>query len=145
MKEIEIGGRKIPLLYTTMEMIEIQEKIGCTAFELKDEVFGIYWEDEDDPMSARMKVTSDPERLKKFGKLIMILGNAGLEENGEEPNLTDKWILRHMKPPMILNMAVAVVNEIAEGNRMESPKTESGNGPVDEGLEDEIGKKQQGS
>ena len=144
MTEIKIGGRIVPLLYTTCEMIEIQEEIGCTAFQLKDQVFGVHLADEDDPKSIRVEVANDAERTKKMCKLIRILGNAGLEESGEEPDLTDKWIMRHMKPVMILPYAVIVMTVIAEGNRMEQ-KQEEEMGPVAEGLEEEIAKKQPGN
>ena len=144
MTEIRIGGRTIPLLYTTCEMIDIQEAIGCTGFQLKDEVFGVYLADEDDPKSVRMKVATDAERTKKLCSLIRILGNAGLEESGQEPDLTDKWVKRHIKPAMILTYAVVVMAEIIEGNRMER-QAEQEKGPVDEGLEEEIAKKQPGN
>ena len=49
---IRIGGREIPLLYTTCELIDIQEEIGCTGAQLRDEVFGIRLENEDDPTSV---------------------------------------------------------------------------------------------
>ena len=101
MKEIRIGKREIPLFYSTYEMIAIQKEIGCTAFQLRDEVFGIVQEDEDDPMSVKLGCVTDPEKTEKLGKLIMIMGNAGLEEKGETPDLTEKWILRNMKPQLI--------------------------------------------
>ena len=144
MTEIKIGERIIPLLYTTCEMIDIQEEIGCTAFQLKDQVFGVRLADEDDPKSIRIEVAGDAERTKKMCQLIRILGNAGLEESGQEPDLTDKWVMRHMKPVMILPYAVIVMTVIAEGNRMEQ-KQEEEKGPVDEGLEEEIAKKQPGN
>ena len=145
MTEIKIGGRIIPLLYTTYEMIAIQEEIGCTSFQLKDEVFGIRQEDEDDPTSIRIDVGTDPEKTKKMATLIRILGNAGLEENGEEPDLTEKWVMRNMKPAMIVPYAVLVMREISEGNKMETPDREGEKGPVDEGLEEQQAKKQQGN
>ena len=144
MTEIKIGGRVIPLLYTTCEMIDIQEEIGCTGFQLKDEVFGVYLADEDNPKSVRMKVAEDGARTKKLCTLIRILGNAGLEESGQEPDLTDKWVMRNIKPAMILPYAVIAMAEIIEGNRMEK-KQEEEKGPVDEGLEEEIAKKQPGN
>ena len=50
MTEVKIGGRTIPLNYTAFEIIEIQKQMGCTAFQLKEEVFGIRKvENEDDP------------------------------------------------------------------------------------------------
>ena len=143
MTEIKIGGRVLPLSYTAFEMIEIQKQIGCTAFQLKDEVFGIRQEDEDDPQSIRIDVIKDPERLEKMGKLIAILANAGLEENGQEPDVTYKWVLRNMKPSLILSYAIATMSEIANGNMMEAKAEE--NGPVDEGLEEERAKKQPGN
>ena len=145
MTEIKIGGRIIPLLYTTYEMIAIQEEIGCTSFQLRDEVFGIRQEDEDDPTSIRIDVGTDPEKTKKMATLIKILGNAGLEEKGQEPDLTEKWIMRNMKPAMIVPYAVLVMREISEGNKMETPDREGEKGPVDEGLEEQQAKKQQGN
>ena len=41
MNEIKIGKRSIPMYYSTFEMIAIQEEIGCTAFQLKEQVFGV--------------------------------------------------------------------------------------------------------
>ena len=142
---VEIGGREIPLFYSSLEMVDIQKDIGCTAFQLNEEVFGIHLEDEDDPGSVRFGVITDGYKLEKFGKLIRILGNAGLEEGGREPDLTDKWILRHMKPGMVMIYVIAVVAVISEGNNIESTTTEEEQGPVDEGLEEQNAKKQPGN
>lgn len=143
MTEIRIGGRVLPLSYTAYEMIAIQREIGCTAFELKDVVLGIHLADEDDPNSVRLEIINDPERVEKLGKLIAILANAGLEEKGETADITAKWVLRNMKPAMILTYAIEAMTEIGEGNMME--KKPEDNGPVDEGLEEIQAKKQQGS
>lgn len=142
---VEIGGREIPLYYSSLELVDIQKDIGCTAFQLNDEVFGIHLEDEDDPRSVRFGVITDGDKLEKFGKLIRILGNAGLEEEGREPDLTDKWILRHMKPGMVMVYVIAAVAVISEGNKIESTTTEEEQGPVDEGLEEQNAKKQPGN
>ena len=145
MTEITIGGRTVPLYYSTFEMIAIQKEIGCTAFQLRDEVFGVKQDDEDDPMSIRLEVVTDPEKTAKLGTLLKVLGNAGLEQNGEKGDLTDKWILRNMKPPMIMAYALAAMAEINEGNRIEAPEPEGEKGPVDEGLEEQQAKKPQGN
>ena len=147
MQEIKIGGRTIPLLYSTYELIAIQKEIGCTAFQLNDDVFGVEKIDEDGEWeleNLRFRVAIEPERTEKLGKLIRILGNAGLEENGENPDLTEKWILRRMKPSMILIYAVTVMSVINAGNSTEV-KPEKNGEPVDEILEEEEGKKQQGN
>jgi len=145
MTEIKIGGRTVPLFYSVFETIAIQEEIGCTAFQLRDEVFGVKQEDEDDPMSVRLEVATDPAKTKKLGTLIRILGNAGLEERGEAADLTDKWILRHMKPGLVMAYAIAAMAEITEGNRIEQTTPEEDQGPVDEILEEENAKKAPGN
>ena len=144
--ELKIGGRSIPLYYSTYETMTIQREIGCTAFQLKDEVFGVEIIDEDKDATAentRLKVVNDPERMEKMGKLIRILGNAGLEETGQEPDLTDKWVLRHIKPAMVIVYAVGLMMVIRDGNIMEAQEEEKG--PVDEIKEEIQAKKPQGS
>ncbi len=145
MTEIKIGGRTIPLLYTTCELVEIQKELGCTGFQLKDQVFGIRQTDEDDPESIVFDCVNEPEKAEKLCMLIRILGNAGLEENGEAGDLTDKWVMRHMKPSMILPYAMLTVAEVIEGNKMETPAKQDDGKPVDEGLEEQQAKKQQGN
>lgn len=143
MAELIIGGRTIPLSYSTYEMIEIERALGCTAFQLNDKVLGIRQTDEDDPTKIEMEIFRNPDMKENLGKLIRILGNAGLEEAGQDPDLTDRWVLKHMKPSMVAAYAVAAMYLINEGNQMEAKKEEKG--PVDEGLEEEEGKKPQGN
>lgn len=141
--EIKIGKRSIPLFYSTYETIAIQREIGCTAFQLKDQVFGVEIIDEDEDATMdniRLKVVEDPERMEKLGRLICILGNAGLEENGQEPDLTDKWVLRNMKPAMMMIYALAVMAVITSGNTMEARPEPNGE-PVDEIKEENDAKK----
>lgn len=137
---IRIGGREIPMTLTTFEMIAIQEEIGCTVGQLQDQVFGLEKNLETDEYSFQMM--SDKDRLKRFGTLIRILGNAGLEEAGQEPDLTDKWVLRHIKPGMVMPYMIAITSVINEAMKMETAKTD---GPVDEVLEEQNRKKEPGS
>ena len=142
---LKIGEREIPLFYSSLEIVDIQRDIGCTAFQLNDEVFGVHLEDEDDPSSVRFGVITDGGKLEKFGKLIRILGNAGLEEQGKDPDLTDKWVLRHMKPGMIMVYVIALVAVISDGNKVESITQKEEEWPVDEVLEEQNAKKQPGN
>ena len=144
--EIKIGKRVIPLYYSTYETIAIQREIGCTAFQLKDEVFGVEIIDEEKETTMdniRLTVANDPEKMEKLGKLICILGHAGLEESGQEPDLTAKWVLRNMKPAVILIYAMALMAVINSGNIMEAKTEEKTGEPVDVILEEERAKKQQ--
>ena len=143
--EIKIGKRVIPLYYSTYETIAIQREIGCTAFQLKDVVFGVETIDEEkDPTldNIKLQVANDPDKTEKLGKLIRILGNAGLEESGQEADLTDKWILRNMKPVHVLFYAAAVMAVISSGNIMEAKDEKKDEEPVDVILEEERAKKQ---
>ena len=143
---MKLGGREIPLYYSTYETIAIQEEIGCTAYQLKEVVFGAEKIDEElgwEPENMKLTVANDPTKMKKLGTLIRIIGNAGLEEEGQAPDLTDKWILRNMKPGSVLMYAVIMLAVISTGNSMEAK--EENQGPVDEILEEENAKKQPGS
>ena len=142
---IKIGGREIPLYYSSYEMIAFQEDIGCTAFQLNDVVFGIKRDEDDEEDKVRFGVLTDTEKLKKLGTLIRILGNAGLEEEGRDPDLTDRWVLRHMKPGMIMVYVIAMVAVISDGNRVDSITPKEEEGAVDEGLEEQNAKKQPGN
>ena len=145
-KILKIGGREIPLYYSTYETIQIQRDIGCTAFQLNEQVFGVEKIDEEEDASlenVKLTVVNDPDKMEKLGKLIRIIGNAGLEQNGQEPDLTDKWVLRNMKPAMLMLYAVVMMAVITEGNIMEARDEKKG--PVDEVLQEENAKKQQGS
>ena len=143
--EIKIGKRSIPLFYSTYETIAIQREIGCTAFQLKDTVFGTETIDEDkEPTmdNIRLTVDKDPDKMEKLGILIKILGNAGLEESGQEPDLTAKWILRNMKPVMIPIYAMVMMGVIVSGNIMEAKEEKPKNEETDVILEEENAKKQ---
>ena len=141
--DITIGGRTIPLYFSTYEMIAIEKEIGCTAAQLRDEVFGLHLTDIDNPDSWAMDVASDMAKTEKMGKLLAILGNAGLEEAGETTDLTAKWILRKMPPKKILEYAILASLAIAEGNKSETAeKAAEEQGPVDEMIEEANRKKE---
>jgi hypothetical protein len=136
--EIKIGGRSIPLMLSTLEMADIQEEIGCTVGQLRDEVFGLQVDMETDKVT--FGIVEDGKKIRKFAKLIRILGNAGLEETGQAPDLTDKWILRNMKPGLLMAYVVGVTAIINAAMQIETGKKQEG--PVDEVLEEENRKKE---
>lgn len=139
--EIMIGGRTIPLLLTTWELIAIQEDVGCTVAQIRDRIFGIERDLETDEYSFHL--LEDREKMKRFGALIRILGNAGLEEAGQEPDLTDKWILRHMQPAMVVPFMMILTQVINDAMKIENQANTDG--PVDEKLEEDNRKKERRS
>ena len=129
MASINLKGREVPLLYTTYEMKQIQEEIAplSQAMQL---VLGRNPDDEKD-LSGYMGA----EHLKHAAALIRILGNAGLEEAGEAPDLTDKKIMRALRPADMIEAINACMDAMTEGMASEIPPKED-EGPVDVTLED---------
>lgn len=132
---INLKGREIPLLYTTWEMKQIQEEIAPLGNALKL-VLGKNPEDDED-----MSMYGGAEHLKHAATLIKILGNSGLEENGEAPDLTEKMILRALKPNQMMDTINACLDAMGEGMASEIPEKKK-EGPVDVVLE-EIEKKKE--
>ena len=135
MAEIELKGRRIPLLYTTWEMKEIQEKIAPISKAISL-VLGRNPEDRED-----MSRYGGAEHLKAAATMIVILGNAGLEENGENPDLTVKRVLRALRPAELANAVGACMDAMNEGMLSEIPEKKE-EGPVDVTLEDMEKKKE---
>ena len=129
MASITLKGREIPLLYTTYEMKVIQEEIAPMSKALRI-ILGRNPEDEED-----MSMYGGAEHLAAAAKMIRILGNAGLEENGEAPDLTDKKVMRAIKPAELAMMVNACVDAMAEGMKSEIPEKEE-TGPIDVTLEE---------
>jgi hypothetical protein len=122
---IKLRDREIPLLYTTLEMKTIQEEV-C----LMNDFLGLLFGKKNDGTS----VYSEPEHLNAIAKCIRILGNAGLEEKGLDPDLTDRWILRAMKPGRLNEYINTCLHEMNIGMESEIPPAEE-EGPVDVTLE----------
>ena len=129
MATITLKGREIPLLYTVFEMKTIQEEIAPLG-ELQYIIVGRNRDDEKDTSKY-----GGPEHLGAIAKLIRILGNAGLEEAGESPDLTDKKVLRALKPGELVEAVNACMKAMNEGMASEFPQKEE-EGPVDVTLED---------
>ena len=130
---IKIKGREIPLIYTTEEMLTIQEEIGPVN-ETITTASGSNPDDKKDTSRFGTK-----EHLRTLAKLIVILGNAGLEESDQEGDLTEKKVLRGIKPDEIYMAVSACMKCLTEGMQSEIPEKKQ-EGPVDVTLE-EIKKK----
>ena len=135
---ITLKGREIPLIFTTLELKEIQEEIGKLD-ETMALVMGTNPEDAKD-----VSRFGSAEHLDALAKAIRIMGNAGLEENGEKPDLTERWILRAMKPKDVLDAAMACMNTLTDGiaSEIEEEEKQESDGRTDIGLE-EIEKKEE--
>lgn len=135
MASITLKGREIPLLYTVYEMKTLQEEIGPLD-EVLYRATGRNRDDEND--TSRF---GSADHLDTIAKLAKILGNAGLEEAGEKPDLTEKWIMRAMKPHEVLGVGNACLLCMTEGMASEIPEKKT-DGPVDVTLEEMDKKKE---
>lgn len=129
MASITIKGREIPLIYTVYEMKQVQEEIAPLdrAISL---VLGRNPDDKEDQSKY-----GGAEHLEAAATLIRILGNAGLEEAGEAPDLTEKKIMRALKPGELMMAINTCMDTMAEGMASEIPEKKQ-EGPVDVTLED---------
>lgn len=134
MVTLTLGKREIPLLYTTYEMLTIQTDIAPLSKAIRM-VLGRNPDDDDD-----MSRFGSAEHLDAAAKLIRILGNAGLEEAGEAPDLTDKKVMRALKPGELANAVNLCMDAMNEGMASEIPEKKK-EGPIDVTLE-EINKKE---
>lgn len=133
MVTITMKGREVPLLFTTLEMKTIQEEIGPID-RANLIVTGRNPDDEKD-----MTKYGSIEHLTAAAKMIRILGNAGLEEAGENGDLTDKKVMRALKPGDLPEAVRRCMEAMTEGMVSEHPAKKQ-EGPVDVVLE-EIEKK----
>lgn len=129
MVTIKLKGREIPLIYTVYEMKTIQEEIGPLAQAI-NLALGRNPADKKDTSKYL-----SAEHLEAAAKMIRILGNAGLEEAGEPADLTDKKVMRALKPAELAEAVTACVDAMNEGMRTEIPEKEE-TGPVDVTLEE---------
>lgn len=130
MASITLKGREIPLIYTVLEMKQIQEEIG----PLNKAVNYITGKDPNRDESDE-SFAGSPEHISAVAKAVVIMGNAGLEEAGEVPDLTEKKILRALKPnefAIAMNKCFEAMNE-AMRSEIPEKKTDE---PVDVTLED---------
>ena len=135
MVTITLKGREIPLLYTTWEMKQMQEEIAPLS-KLNYVIFG---RNPDDKVDT--KIFGSADHLAAVAKMIRILGNAGLEEAGKEADLTDKKVLRSIRPGQLAEIVNICAQALKEGMESEIPEKQE-EGPVDVTLE-EINKKKE--
>ena len=128
MASINLKGREIPLLYTMREMKQVQEEVAPVG-EFLYLMLGV---NKDNPEDRSLYATA--EHLNALGKTIRILGNAGLEEAGETPDLTDKWVMRAIRPAKIQDAMQHCLDAINDGMASEIPAKKSDE-PVDVTLE----------
>ena len=136
MATITLKEREIPLIYTVYEMKTIQEEIA-PLHKAINMIMGNNPENSEDKEYA-----GSAEHIGAIAKMVKILGNAGLEEAGEKADLTEKAVMRAMKPTDFAKAVNACIHAMNEGMASEVPQEKKNAGPVDVTLE-EIEKKKE--
>jgi hypothetical protein len=58
--------------------------------------------------------------LRSLVAMVRIMGNEGLELDGQPKDLTDEWLKKNIRPGQMLDIKVAVITEIDKGMRLET-------------------------
>ena len=113
MTKIKIGGRVIPLYFNLDAFFEMAEN-GLNLASVR-ELFS---------KEAQMERYLDV--LKAVITLARILGNQGLEMNGEDRDLTDEWLRKRIRPGQLINLKIAIATEVDAGMSMETNERKEG-------------------
>ena len=119
----------IPLAFTCQELLDIQLEIATPFRDAISIVLGRNPKDKKD--SSKM---GSNEHLTAAAKLVRILGNAGLEESGQEADLTDKKVMRMLKPADVaeaVNVCIDVINDNMSNEPIEEQPEDPENTPTE--------------
>lgn len=103
---VQIGEKKIPLRFTMKQFAEIEEEIGYLG-------------------EVRKLILNGKNRIRNLVSVIRILGNAGLKNAGEEPDLTDEWLNENMDPHALMAYQLAVIACLSRDSESEAAKEEN--------------------
>ena len=66
------------------------------------------------------------DAIRAVVTLTRILGNQGLEMNGEDRDLTDEWLRKRIRPGQLIYLKVAIATEVDAGMSMETNERKEG-------------------
>lgn len=104
---VNIGGREIPLRYTMRVQLQIEEELGMDFSEINDK------------LKAK-------KNTRTVIRLIRVMGNAGLQYAGREADLTDDWLIEHIKPGFTTTYRIAAMAAVTAGWFMENEQASEG-------------------
>lgn len=120
--KVKIGGREIPLRFRMNQFAEIEEQIGSLA-EVKD------------------LILNGKKRIRNCVGVIRIMGNAGLKAAGQEPDLTDEWLMENMDPHDLMAYQAGILACMTKESASEAKAEEDENEERDLVLEEIAAKK----
>lgn len=112
MVSIKIAGREIPLLFNLRSWMQMEEEV-CVLARVDD----------------ILKYNSEERtcrNLSEIVSLVRIFGNEGLRKSGQEADLTDDWLIEHIRPAQMVNIRIALMGVMGEGFASEQLKKDEG-------------------
>lgn len=104
--KIKIGEREIPLRFRMPEFRDIEEEVGNLS-EIQE------------------MILEGRKRVRNLVAVIRIMGNAGLANAGQKPDLTDEWLIEHMEPLSLTKYQVAVTRCMSKESESQAAKEEN--------------------
>lgn len=120
--KVRIGEREIPLYFGMDQFIEIEENIGNLG-------------------EVRELILKGKNRLRNMIGIMRILGNGGLKQEGQEPDLTDEWLRQEMDPHALLAYQAVILACMMRDEETQTVKEERENKERDLVLEEIAAKK----
>ncbi len=119
---LKIGDRTVPLRFTMREFIQIEEQVGNLG-EVKE------------------LLMKGKNRLRNLVRVILIMGNAGLREAGDNDELTEEWLLDHMDPHALMAYQIGVIACLTKEGESQAVQEDNENNERDLVLEEIEAKK----
>ena len=98
---VNIGERTINLYFGMREFNEIEETVGNLG-------------------TIQELILEGKERGKNLTAMIRILGNGWLRNHGQEPDITEEFLLDHMDPRAIMGYQAAVISCMGRDEKSEA-------------------------
>lgn len=99
---IRVADREIPLRYDTRVQIQIEDELEMDFYELNE------------------KLNKGRRNTKVILTALRLMGNEGLRKAGQEPDLTEDWLLDNIVPEYMLNYRIAAMGAMVAGWYMET-------------------------
>jgi len=99
-----IGDRLIPLRYDLRVQIQIEDEMDMDFYGLQDRLIG----------KEKKKAT------KTILSALRIMGNAGLRNAGQAPDLTDEWLTENVRLRYLQKYTTAMMGAMVAGWWMET-------------------------
>lgn len=99
---VSIGGRELKLVYNMRVQALIEDELELDFTEFNE------------------KLTKSKRCTRLVISAMRIMANEGLRQDGQEPDVTDEWLMDHMQPVYTQTYRVAAIGAVAKGWFMET-------------------------